>query len=168
VKRGAALACALLLTATACQSDPPNDEAKLAVFDTEPRPQPAPADIFDVKPQRQTAASVSDQLAPMTPADIRRSAMTCLQSPPYPLDGGPLCLRPDGSWIIYSGWGNSQGRYTIVGNEVRMQDGMVRDAQRVAFYRTADGRIYMRYLDSPEGRSFRFEPYSEADYLNGM
>ena len=94
---------AALLTATACQPDPPDNRAKPAVFDIEPRQQTVPAD--------------PGKLTGMTPADIRRSLMTCLQSPPYPPDAGPMCLRPNGIWVGYSGWGNSQGRYTIVGNE---------------------------------------------------
>lgn len=153
MKRGAASMCALPLLLTACQPDPPDDPARLAVFDTAPPP-PAPP----VDPRSLTA---------MTPADIRRVAMSCLQSPPYMPDGGPMCLRPDGSWIVYSGWGNPQGRYTIVGNEVRVEGGIARDVQRLAFYRSADGRTYMRDLGSPEGRAFPFEPYSEADFLNG-
>ena len=94
--------------------------------------------------------------------------MACLQPPPYMPDGGPMCLRPDGSWIVYSGWGDPQGRYTIVGNEVRVEGRMAGGVQRLAFYRSADGRMYMRDLDLPELRAFPFEPYSEADFLNGV
>ena len=147
------LAAALLLTATACQADPPNDKAKLTVFDTEPR-------------QRMVLADPG-RLTPMTPADIRRSLMTCLQSPPYPPDAGPMCLRANDIWVGYSGWGNSQGRYTIVGNEVRVQERLVRGVQRLAFYRNADGRIYLRYLDTPERPPEPIEPYDESDFLNG-
>ncbi len=77
-----------------------------------------------------------------------------------------MCLRPDGNWIAYSGWGSPQGSYKIVGNEVRIEGGTARGVQRLAFYRSADGRIYMRDLDSLDGRAFLFEPYDEADYLN--
>ena len=154
MRRGAAFVCALLLLLPACQSDPSNDGAKLAVFDTAP---PSPSPPVDTR-----------KLTPMTSADVRRVAMTCLQPPPYPPDAGPMCLRPNGGWIAYSGWGNPQGNYTIVGNEVRVRRGTVRDEQRLAFYRDADGRSYMRDLHSPERRAFPFEPYSEADYLNGV
>ncbi len=106
------------------------------------------------------------KLTEMTPADIRRSLMTCLQSPPYPADAGPVCLRSDGIWAGYSGWGNSQGHYTIVGNEVRVEGRMARSVQRLAFYRNADGRIYLRYLDAPERPPEPIEPYDESDFLN--
>ncbi|WCP71986.1 hypothetical protein [Sphingomonas hankookensis] len=151
--RGAAFVCTLLPLLTACQPDPPNDPARLAVFDTAPPP-PAPP----VDPRSLTA---------MSPADIRRVAMACLQPPPYMPDGGPMCLRADGSWIVYSGWGDPQGSYTIVGNEVRIEGRVVGDVQRLAFYRSADGHIYMREAEPPEGPAFLFEPYSEADFLNG-
>ena len=152
MKRGAAFVCALPMLSTACQPDPSDDRAGLAVFDTAP-PSPSPP----VGPRKLTV---------MTSAEVRRVATTCLQSPPYMPDGGPMCLRADGSWITYSGWGNPQGRYMIVGNEVRVDRKMVGDQQRLAFYRDAAGRIYLRDLDSFERRAFPFEPYSEADYLN--
>ncbi len=147
-------AAALLLTSTACQPDLPEDPAKLAVF--------------DIGPRQRTVSVDPGRLIAMTPDDIRRSAMTCLQSPPYPPDGGPMCLRPDGSWITYSGWGNPQGRYTITGNEVRMEGGIIGGVQRLAFYRRADGRLYLRDLDPPAMPASPIEPFSEADYLNGV
>jgi len=152
MRSSAAFSCALLPLLAACQPDAPNNGARLAVFDTAP---PSPSPPVDTR-----------KLIPMTSADVRRVAMTCLQSPPYPPDAGPMCLRPDGGWIVYSGWGNPQGSYTILGNEVRVGRGTVRNEQRLAFYRDVDGRIYMRDLDSPERRAFPFEPYAEADFLN--
>ena len=39
--------------------------------------------------------------------------------------------------------------------------------QRLAFYRNAHGRIYLRYLDPPERPPEPIEPYDESDFLNG-
>ncbi len=67
-RRAAILPLSLVLIG--CQGDPPRRTDMAAVFDTAPSPPIPPRD--------------PGRLVPMTPADIRRSAMTCLQPPPYP------------------------------------------------------------------------------------
>ncbi|KQM30509.1 hypothetical protein [Sphingomonas sp. Leaf10] len=146
-----------MVAIAACQPERSNDPAKLAVF--------------DIEPQSQAVAADPGSLTPMTSEDIRRSLIACLLSPsnPYAPDDGPICLRPDGSWIAYTGEGNPQGRYTIVGNEVRtVHAGVPGTPRRLAFYRSAIGRIYLRDPSLRETLPVEIEPSSESPYLNGM
>ena len=96
------------------------------------------------------------QLVHMTEAEIRKSALGCLSAPPYPTDGGPTCLHPDGSWIAFSGWGNQEGRYRITGNKIVLETLTPSRTRTLAFYRTREGVMFMRengYRTRP------FKPY---------
>ena len=84
------------------------------------------------------------QLVHMTEAEIRKSALGCLSAPPYPTDGGPTCLHPDGSWIAFSGWGNQEGRYRITGNKIVLETLTPSRTRTLAFYRTREGVMFMR------------------------
>ena len=100
------------------------------------------------------------QLVHMTEAEIRKSALGCLSAPPYPIDGGPTCLHPDGSWIALSGWGNQEGRYRITGNKIVLETLTTSRTRTLAFYRTREGVMFMRengYRTRP------FKPYPVAE-----
>jgi len=84
------------------------------------------------------------QLVHMTEAEIRKSALGCLSAPPYPTDGGPTCLHPDGSWIAFSGWGNQEARYRITGNKIVLETLTPSRTRTLAFYRTREGVMFMR------------------------
>ena len=102
------------------------------------------------------------QLVHMTEAEIRKSALGCLSAPPYPTDGGPTCLHPDGSWIAFSGWGNQEGRYRITGNKIVLETLTPSRTRTLAFYRTREGVMFMRengYRTRP------FKPYPVAQLV---
>ncbi|MHA6722548.1 hypothetical protein [Sphingomonas sp. RS2018] len=114
--------------------------------------------------------ATSTALDPMSESDIRRSAIACLQSPPYPVDGGPECLRPDGTWILYSDWGNKTGRYRIDGNHVVLmqQPGtmMPMPEKTIGFFRDRAGAMHISH-DSDQ-RLFPLRPYPEDEYLRDL
>jgi hypothetical protein len=100
------------------------------------------------------------QLVHMTEAEIRKSALGCLTAPPYPLDGGPTCLLPDGSWFALSGWGNAKGRYRIIRNKIVFETLPTSGRTKLAFYRTREGKMFMRQKGL---RTRPFTPYPVAD-----
>jgi hypothetical protein len=150
-RSGDSLAFVLLLAAAAC------DGRSARQADATP----LPANI--------AVEAAEPQLIPMKDFEVRQAAIGCLQSPPYPADAGPICLRPDGSWIHYSGWGNSGGHYKVAGNRVIMQEPpevSPRDAWKVAFFRDGEGQAFIRHERLGDEGSLRpFKAYPEAEYL---
>lgn len=115
--------------------------------------------LTDNDPVESAPEAESVQLVHMTEAEIRKSALGCLSAPPYPTDGGPTCLHPDGSWVAFSGWGNQEGRYRITGNKIVLETLTPSRTRTLAFYRTREGVMFMRengYRTRP------FKPYPVA------
>jgi len=93
------------------------------------------------------------QLKPMSEKDIRLKLPGCLDEGPIPADGGPLCFGPDGHAVRYSGWGNREGHYIIVGNKIVITNhdyvhGKDFPNYALSFYRDRRGNPYYRYDSS--------------------
>ncbi len=103
----------------------------------------------------------------MAESDIRQKLIRCLQSPPYPPDGGPLCLRPDGTYIQYSGWGNGTGRYRVSGNTIILisvaTPGVPPDESAISIYESPNGSVYARFY--PRDNPVLLSPILETEEL---
>ena len=67
---------------------------------------------------RKPSGQVAARLVPMAESEVRKLLDGCLDSSPYPADGGPTCFRPDGVAFHVNGWGGMMSKYKVIGNKV--------------------------------------------------
>lgn len=88
---------------------------------------------------------VAARLLPMTERELEKLLDGCLDSSPYPADGGPTCFYPDGVAFHTNGWGGMKSEYKVVANKVIITDSKIAKPYSLSFYRNRKGQPYYHY-----------------------
>ncbi|MES2444238.1 MAG: hypothetical protein V4574_15530 [Pseudomonadota bacterium] len=138
MKRYASAALGLLLLSAAC-TDPQAGAARAA------------------KSGMAALKARAAQRTPVPAAELRRLIPGhYLDERPYPCDAGPTLIQNNGTFIIASGWGSTEGSYTIADGAIVLDGyrsntgGDPRVRFTLKFARDGNGTIHYRDLDERE------------------